>query len=494
MKNTFKIIIAVILISIISSPFSVSHAQDAEYQLIRRTYKVNNDGTVDIRFRKELKLLRNRAITAYADKGETFILYNPAIDELTINESYTIRPDGSRVQTPANAFIDQLPSQCENCGRYNGIRGRVVVHTALEYNCIIVLDYTIHRKSNILSDNITLTQDCPVKKYEIILDVPNQCHHSVEYTNFEKNPQIINDGHAFHLIAKNLSQKLIDNYLPDNLYPTVSIDCGDSHGLFLFEHENDEVPEANDLLGELYDKDQRTYATNIRDYVVDHIRTINIPEHLVDYRYSTASMTFNSNCGTPSDKTILLYALLKQAGFTMVDYNDQVCVKIPGTSSNDLNYILSAKNKNKPRPDGAAVDEQRSIVINRILDWKGTSISGGYEQMLLPVENGSINIDPAMLTSVRTAPVKLRNCNEKYRYTFTMPAKAKLVKPIKINYSKNGVGCIKVNIKQLESGALEVVRELDINVEDGIVTPKQYKAFRQLMQDWEQYRTITIKR
>lgn len=43
---------------------------DAEYNLIRRSYRTNSDGSMDIRFRKEIVLLRNRAITAYADKGD----------------------------------------------------------------------------------------------------------------------------------------------------------------------------------------------------------------------------------------------------------------------------------------------------------------------------------------------------------------------------------------------------------------------------------------
>ncbi|MCR5192580.1 MAG: DUF3857 domain-containing protein, partial [Bacteroidales bacterium] len=111
MKKTSIISLSVVAL-FLGFMCSSTFAQDAEYNLIRRTYKVNSDGSLDISYRKEIKLIRNRAITAYADKGETFILYNPAIDNLTINESYTIRPDGSRVQTPANAFIDQLPSQC----------------------------------------------------------------------------------------------------------------------------------------------------------------------------------------------------------------------------------------------------------------------------------------------------------------------------------------------------------------------------------------------
>ena len=94
---------------------------DAEYNLIKHHYTLNSDSTIDYNFRKEIKYLRNKAITAYADKGETFILYNPAFETLTINECYTIRPDGTKVTTPQNAFINQLPSECVNCGRFNGI-------------------------------------------------------------------------------------------------------------------------------------------------------------------------------------------------------------------------------------------------------------------------------------------------------------------------------------------------------------------------------------
>ena len=120
MKKSFKIYLIAALFSIFNFEFSISYAQDAVYNLIRRQYTVNTDGSIDIRYRKEIKLLRTRAITAYADKGETFILYNPAIDRLSINESYTLLPNGSRVQTPKNAFIDQLPGGCADCGRYHG--------------------------------------------------------------------------------------------------------------------------------------------------------------------------------------------------------------------------------------------------------------------------------------------------------------------------------------------------------------------------------------
>ena len=100
MKKTSIITISAIAL-FLSFISSTTFAQDAEYNLIRRTYKVNNDGSLDISYRKEIKLIRNRAITAYADKGETFILYNPSI----VLTEVEFRPQPTLLSTncPANA-------------------------------------------------------------------------------------------------------------------------------------------------------------------------------------------------------------------------------------------------------------------------------------------------------------------------------------------------------------------------------------------------------
>lgn len=503
MKKTFKTIIAVVLFSVLSSSFSVSYAQDAEYNLIRRTYKVNNDGTMDISYRKEIKLLRNRAITAYADKGETFILYNPAIDKLTINESYTIRKDGSKVQTPANAFVDQLPSQCADCGRYNGIRERVVVHTALEYDCIIVLDYTIHRKGNRLDETIILAEDCPVKKYEVFFYAPSD-NYSVSHRNglIDGTIKVLSEAPSFHCVANNLPQTYNDSYLPDakTLYPVVHLTYEPSSPAFVcgtgaVDLEAKIGTAAANLIGELHDNDPLTYVTNIRDYVIDNIRTTDFPLSLVNYEMSSPTETFLSACGTPADKEWLMLALIREAGFK-ADKEDGHIVVTVKENGNDMDYTLSTKDKRPARLDGAAVDEQRIIEIEQSIPWTGENIGGGYGQMTLPTERGSINIDPSRLTSNRKAPVKVRNCNEKYHYTILLPRTPKrtlATKPVNINYNKKGVGSIKISIKQLDNGAIDVVRELNIDVRNGIVFPNQYKAFRQLMQDWNQYKTITIR-
>ena len=469
-------------------------AQDAEYQLILRQYTVNSDNSVDIRYRKEIKLLRNRAITAYADKGETFILYNPGTERLTINDSYTVRKDGSRVQTPENGFIDQLPSQCENCGRYNGLRERVVVHTALEYDCLVVLDYTIHRSQALVDEKIQLNQDCPVKKYEIIVDAgQNKTPLKLSWLNDNLKAKSVNDGHSYHFEAKNLEQTYNERYMPpsETLYPTLHIAIGDTTLTF---NQNEKLAEAADLLTELKDDNPLKYATNIRDYVVDYVIHNNIPLPTLMNVVSPAEKTFSSNCGTTADKSALLAAMLRQAGYDAKAQKDMVYVEI-ADSGVTMTYAMSPISKNRILPYGLAIDEQRTIEANESMPWNGHHIGDWYCQMTLPKHRGTINIDPAQLAPSRTAPLKVRNCSEKYHYSIILPRTPKYhlaTNDVKIKYTKKGVGYINIEIKESTNNTIEVTRELNIDVADEIVSTKQYKAFRQMISDWNEYQTITV--
>lgn len=495
-------------------------AQDAEYMLIRRNYTLNSDGSMDIRYRKEIKLLRNRAITAYADKGETFILYNPATDRLTINESYTIRKDGSKVQTPQNAFIDQLPSSCENCGRYNGLRERVVVHTGLEYDCIVVLDYTIHREPSIynngyeeklqsvyLEEQLQMEQDCPVKVYDITLEAPKG-QLTVEKGQLDSKKSKISIDNTTesgnrvkrHIVYRNLPQSYNDVYLPrsERIYNTLHF----TMGVKRTQYETlDKLPESENLIGELYREDPMEYALAIRDYVVDYIRTNDIPMSLIGYHTSSPRETFASGCGTISDKAALLAALLRQAGFEATMAGDGADVQIAnktfsGESPVAMTYHISAARKNHLRPEGAAMEEQRTINEEETLWWQGAPIGGGYKQMTLPAVKGEIAVNPAKLTSGRTAPVQVRACNERYHYKLGLPRTPKhtLVRPVNIRRKMEGVGSIVIIIQQMGDGSIDIVRELSIDAPHGIIEGKKaYRFFRQMMIDWESHKTITIK-
>ncbi len=441
---------------------------DAEYNLIRRSYKTNADGTMDINFRKEIKLLRNRAITAYADKGETFITYNPDFETLTINECYTIMADGTKVVTPENAFVQQLPSECTECGRLNGIRELAIVHTALEYNCIIVLDYTIHRKSDRLVERFNFRQDCPVKRYE------------VRYA----------DGQT--QVESNIAQTVNDPFMPVQKDFDVDFQLGTFPTLVAEQR----IPEAERVLNSLNTADGKAFVTAIRNWVVDYVHLNTVDLSHLNYEMTPAAEVFSSNCGTALDKTGLLAAMLNQAGFnakiinnslnTFGDRPFQVEVAIEGNL-----YRISATQKGEllteaARADAAAV-ASAPVYVDQHLEWNPTTITDGYVRIQLPNNNG-FNINPAYLTPSRTSDVQARKVSEFYHYTIDLPKNAKLIGgDVETEYTRSGLGSVAISIKQ-KGKRLIVTRSLQLRKD--VVTPADYAAFRQMMINWNSHKEL----
>ena len=482
MKKTLTILSIALLFGSLSA-----QNPDAEYNLIKHHYTLNSDSTIDYNFRKEIKYLRNKAITAYADKGETFILYNPAFETLTINECYTIRPDGTKVETPQNAFINQLPSECTDCGRFNGIREMAIVHTALEINSVVVLDYTIHRKSNILNETLQPQQNCPVKKFEIIVDAPKNESINVQYNKSLQGIQwtMANDTHRYHFVAQNLAQTISESYMPtpEKLYTQVTI-------------SNDRVPIHNEalktiegadaLLNTLKKEKESDYVVAIRDYVIDNINTNNIPLSLLNYEVSPASVTWATNCGTQKDKNLLLRSLLKQAGFSsyFVDESEQTLI----VTADGMQQRLSATHKTPIMLYGVARDENPSNSVDMEMPLDTIALADGYYMVKLPM--GRQNYNPTMLTSERLSPVQVRRCNETDKYTIQLPKGAKLVGD-KIEASKkaSGIGEVSISIKQ-KGNTLEIKRNLVI--EKDIISVEDYKDFREIIQIWGSYSQVQL--
>ena len=441
---------------------------DAEYNLIRRSYKVNNDGSIDIRYRKEIKLLRNRAITAYADKGETFITYNPAFETLTINECYTLMADGTKVVTPSNAFVLQLPSECTDCGRLNDIREMAIVHTALEYNCTIVLDYTLHRNSSLLVERFNLNQDCPVHRYEI------------RYA----------DGHT--QIEHNIPQTVNDPYMPARKGYDVEFQLGEKP---VYTTETS-LPVASTLLSNLKKSNSKDYIVAIRDWVVDQVRLNPVDPARVNYAMTPAHDVFESNCGTAIDKVGLLAALLNEAGFkaSIVDESINVLGDRPlqvEVVLEGVPYRLSATQKTPLLTEREKVDAANvasaPIYLERKLEWNPEALADGYVRITLPTEQGGLHINPALLTPSRTSDVQASVTPEYYHYTMELPKGATLIGGnIEVEYT-NQVGSISIIIKQKKNRLL-ITRSLRLR--KAVISKSDYPPFRQLMQDWNGYKEL----
>lgn len=509
-----------IILSFLLSAFAAFAQQhDAEYRLIREHFTINEDGTSDYNYRKELTLYTNRAMTAYATNGETFIVYNPTCEFLTINESYTIRPDGTRVETPKNAFIEQLPSECADCARYSGIRELVVVHTGLELGATIVLDYTIHRHNSDIIGNNILAEEYPIDRYEIKLSCAEKYKYLVQPINLDRI-QYTTSGNKgeFNLTAFNLPARLKDSYLPasDELYPQINItDLTEEELLMFYNGTTDDkyieygskIKDYEPLLNSLKANTPEATVTNIRNWVADNITTIHLPYIADDYAVNE-TLTWEENCGLNSSKATLLAALLQKAGFkTRIQWgytkmpivnNMQFVMPKPGLTRlivtiDGAQYLLNPKSNTPletPHLD-QTTDENTVINVTRALDYSPKPIANGYSKIELPRHDNALRLDLSQLTSIRINPLKCNPTSEQYHYTIQLPSGVKMVsKPRNIETTYPGIGSIKVSI-QAKNNTITIDRRLVI--ENGSISAANYIKFRHLISVWETTNEIIVK-
>lgn len=169
----------------------VKAESEAEFRKLSKTYTLRADGSQELRVQKELTLFTHAAMNGLY--GETFIVYDPEFQELTIHESYTRQKDGTVIKTPSNALVEVLPSSAANAPAYNHLKEMVVVHTGLELGATIYLDYSIVSKAGYLPELdvcCPVKELSPVKKFIFRLNVPAGKSVRYELLNASAKPVI----------------------------------------------------------------------------------------------------------------------------------------------------------------------------------------------------------------------------------------------------------------------------------------------------------------
>ena len=322
---TKKLIIIVTIICTALSVLAKAPEKDAVYHLISESYTLNADGSTEFRKRVELQIFTRMTFDEF---GETFITYNPDFQELIINEAYTIRKDGSKVETPANAFNPMLPESCTKCERLNGIRTMVVTHTALEYDAVIVLDYTIRSKNFFLQElmeKVDLQEEVPVEKYVVSVTTPDYkpanfvLNGKLSYTETENTDK----GMKTTVITfTNLPEYPTDEYIFPGDYKAVTFYTMDeTWGLIgkiaqqnsMQKFDNQKITDffRSRFTEGMSDIDKILY---VRDYIHDNIRTNNLNAKVLNYMFASPKQVWESNCALPMEKNILLADVLQSLG------------------------------------------------------------------------------------------------------------------------------------------------------------------------------------
>ena len=460
-------------------------AQDAVYKLLRQEWTVNADGSSDYHYRHEVQILRNRALVAYADKGETFVVYNPDLEELTVNEVYTIQKDGTRIEMPQNAFVYQLPSQCADCGRFNHLRELAMIHTGMELGCTIVVDYTIHRRYSLINRTLDLFRECPVERLEVNVKVPEGQDLNVQLTDPKVlvfNPTVDQTATSYSLKAVNVPQVFVDSYLPEKelLYPTLHFYNGVPEFAPAFDQQG--LAAANNVaFRQMNSENARENITAIRDYVVDNVHLNDLDPAMLGYVHSTAAEVWQTGCGTATDKAVLLAAMLNQVGYrarVIGEAYDEVGVII-----DTLEYRLDVRRKAPVTLYGEAKDEVKAVEKKGTADAILDTLGDGFYRFAVPAVPGSPSIRATNLALVRTAPLQAAACDINSDMTYMLPKGLKLVGGnISRSLSYEGVGSVKVSVK-LSGNKLRVVRNLKL--EQSVVPVSAYEHYRQLLTMWQ---------
>jgi hypothetical protein len=318
----------ILFLLIILFPFigiSQEEKADAVYDKLTREFVLNEDGTMEYHYYKELKILTHFAFHRLF--GETFIIYDPTYQELIINEAYTIMADGKRVDAPENAFNEVLPRFARDIPAFSPLREMVVTHTGLEVGAVIVLDYTITTRDPFIPYMMgyeTIGENVPVKEMKIAVEVPVDValHHKM--LNLRTGPEIQEMGSSkrytwsYGYRKANSMESYQDPDLTPRLIFSTAKDMGHAYFSLVdqpaFRHQLG--PELSKKVEEVIDegKDDVGKMLALQDVVLNEMNTANIPFEYTGYKLRTPAEAWQAANATPLEKAVMLSDMLVEAG------------------------------------------------------------------------------------------------------------------------------------------------------------------------------------
>ncbi len=327
MKSNMLNIIKPIFLVFFALQFNIHAADDfdAIFKEIKHEYILNQDGRSTYNYSHKLQLFSSYAVTrAY---GETFIVYDPAWQKLTVGKSVTTMADGQIVSSPFNAYNEVLPRFASGAAPYLGLREMVVTHTGLEKNCTIELEYNIDTRKGFLpgmTGKIIIGGRNPIEKMDIIIKIPAGKELSINLTNkyskLTKTKEGNYDVYSWTFmdlpqVAIESAQPAFEDFLPVLYFGTATNDEVIGHLLHdkkLFDLDDKVSAEIDSMISDRFSTIDKSMA--LRDYVANNVGTMAGALKYIGYKPLKAQEVYDRNIGSKLDKAILLSAMCNKAG------------------------------------------------------------------------------------------------------------------------------------------------------------------------------------
>ncbi len=325
MKNTSFKLFLLLFFSFFLSLHCVLAAEEGEFLQLKKHYIWQNDGSMELRCYKELKVNSLMAINRLY--GETFIIYNPEYQELKIHSSYTLRPDGTIINTPANAFNEVLPAFAANAPAYNYLKEMVITHTALEPDAIICLDYSIISKPGFikfLDIHENLQQESPVKNYQLSITLPKnqKLNYQLYGTRGKVKTEQFPQTTCYTWKLKNIPARPHEPY--QQVYSEFNprfIASAFPSGTEALKYLSEQIIVAPDayirhFTRQLIESENslNNKIFTIRNFLTQQLATVNIPPYCTGWKLRTPEQILSSAYANPTEKISLFSTMLEAAG------------------------------------------------------------------------------------------------------------------------------------------------------------------------------------
>ncbi len=302
-----KYLISIIFVTI--AAISLAQESDATYQMIHKTFTLNEDGSYKMKYHHKLKY--HTYLSFHRKYGETFVVYDPDYQKINVIKSQTTMADGKVVNAPGNAFNEVLPRYATSSGNYNNLRELVITHTALERGAVVELIYEkTSEKSplNLFAGSEPLRYSSPVKELKLTFRVPatrdlkfagaegekvyNETEKHKVYTFTYKNlpalPKLKNaSGMEEYVLIFNEGKKLADQLMAIVKTEALPVNYAKEGYTEAKEENMDEL-------------------MKIHRSIVKDMKTVSIPLHLQHFPVTDVHAIDLKHSGTPIEKALYL--------------------------------------------------------------------------------------------------------------------------------------------------------------------------------------------
>lgn len=489
---------------------------EGEFIALREKYSFGADGSVVYKQHKELKV--NTFYSIHNLYGETFIIYNPEFQTLTVDACHTTQVDGTVIPLPPNALNEVLPSAAADAPAYNHLKEMVVTHTGLEPGAVISLDYTITTKPGFPGSGDIFTrfnEVSPVKDYTLVVEVPAGKELVVSQNLGAKMTKSA-DGTVYTFKASGIPARLAEPYEPadDTPYIYATPNPGESaSALFNLPKEDMSALASRICDGKTSDAEK---MDAISMWVASNLGMCPLPLNQAG-KVRKPSEVVASAYGTFEEKAALMLSLASSAGVkaepmaifiptcppSLKTLSGAMWVKAgdkyysaAGGFTHDASDLKGRMQVLSPEGPVAVPEASATVNIDEeiTLDPKRASEAGGYLLFTIPTaREGFDSWRLRSLNSIRNYPFEIPSVlDEKVTYRITAPEGSIVSEPFEKTLS-GPVGTVKV---KLEVNGNKAVYTREAKFTKGIIPVKEYASFRaqaNLLKD-EAYRTIVVKK